>query len=314
MSEAGILKNMIGIECPSIDEILDSEDYPLGAVFADKNELKYLTFKNKSIDKIMKIKIPYSDNSIGTLCENSGEIYYDIENHGTIMPLFGSTAAVKLTNTQEDLLSAGTVDGTFLYATNMGIFRVSDSKQLIGAEEIKKKSINEIYSVIKGEKGAYCLLIMNGYDTVIKPIHCNDGHITLGDEIFRHHHKKNSDRLIASAVVWGPDKYSSKEDTIACLTNGQLFFNGRRIEQSYSRELLSSVNSISLLHKDKKTAHLLINGLNYFGRIIIGLENCSILSDERIETSGGTNAMQNVYSALPVKSREMHEKILGMRR
>jgi hypothetical protein len=314
MSEAGILKNMIGIECPSIDEILNKNDYPLGAVFADKNELKYLAFKGRSSSEVMKIKSVYSENSIGILCENSGEIYYEINNHGILMPLFGDSYAVNLCSTDDWLLSAGTADGTFLYATDKGIFRVGDGKTLIGKEELKKQSIEKIIEIRETENGAYCLLMMKNHrDVIMRQLHYENETLSFEDEIFRHTIKKYGNKMVSSAVVLEPTKSSSGKNIIACLTNGQFFLNDREITLGKYANLgfnsVYDVNSISLLHRDNETADILMNALHYFARLTISLKNAEIVFAERIELEKNPN----VYAAIPIKNREMHEKILELR-
>ena len=315
MSSAGILKNIVGIECPSIDELLSRRDYPLGALFADKNELGYLAFNGKESGEVMKIKSVYSDNSICNLCENSGEIYYEINNHGILMPLFGKSPAVNLCSTDDWLISAGTADGAFLYATDKGIFRVGDGKMLIGQEELKKKSIEKIMEIRETEDGAYCLLMMkNHMEAAMMPLHYKNDILSFEEEIFRYTIKKDRGKMVSSAVVLEPAKNQSKKDIIACLTNGQFFLNDREITPGkYANcgfNSLYDVNSISLLHRDNEAADILMNALHYFARLRISLKNAEIIFAERIETEG----KPNVYAAVPVKSREMHEKILELRR
>lgn len=314
MAEKDFLKNISGIECPSIDELLKKDEYPFGALFADKNELGYLAFKGKESSEIMKIKSVYSENAIDILCENSGEIYYEINNHGILMPLFGNSPAVNLCSTDDWLLSAGTADGIFLYATDKGIFRVGDNKMLIGQEELKKKSIEKIIEIRETETGAYCLLMMKNHrEAAMMPLHYEDGMLSFEEEIFRYTIKKDGDKMVSSAVVLEPTGISSRKNIIACLTNGQFFLNDRQIEPGKYANFgfggVSDVNSISLLNSDNESADILMNALHYFARLRISLKTAEIISAERIELK-----KPNVYAAVPVKSREMHEKILGLRR
>jgi hypothetical protein len=129
------LKNLAGIECPSIEDILNENHEIRGLLISEGSALEYAQigkdFSVRSIKKVVSFDFP--KESVNSVCESGGDIFFSVNDHD-------EHRVVRLSDMREfgfyePVLGLASCNGAAVVCTKSLIFSISEDKVISRAED-----------------------------------------------------------------------------------------------------------------------------------------------------------------------------------